>query len=85
MRPPLQLALFPKHQTVLSGGKNYQMAWTLIYNTDFLDARLNGWRCPWTLQEPNNKKASLLTTGSCPDSLVQPLSWNRNCAYGGFC
>jgi hypothetical protein len=27
---------------VLSGGKDYQMAWMLIYNTDFLDALTGG-------------------------------------------
>jgi hypothetical protein len=29
-------------QTVLSGGKDYQMAWMLIYDTDFLDALTGG-------------------------------------------
>jgi hypothetical protein len=27
---------------VLSGGKDYQMVWMLIYNTDFLDALTGG-------------------------------------------
>jgi hypothetical protein len=31
--------LYLEMQTVLSGGNDYQMAWMLIYNTDFLDAR----------------------------------------------
>jgi hypothetical protein len=30
-------------QTVLSGGKDYQMVWMLIYNTDFLDALKGGY------------------------------------------
>jgi hypothetical protein len=30
-------------QTVLSGGKDYQMVWMLIYNTDFLDALTGGY------------------------------------------
>jgi hypothetical protein len=54
---------------VLSGGKDYQMAWMLIYNTDFLDALTGG-----DVFGHHRNPTTTTTTTSHSRSTAQPVN-----------